>query len=150
MFHTNPVTEWITITLLLGKGFIAFISKFCLIYPLQLLFIKFSKSFFTVEITINICPCYSILHNFNHKNFFGPIWSIALCKNISVIWYPYMISNFEYRIYIIILKVKLIYVRELTSAVFILNVLWHVLMFLSAISSGLLMFTFFGTAIICL
>lgn len=64
---------------------------------------KCSIMFFTANITNNICPLYSMFSFFNHKIFFRQIWSVSLYKNIVVFCYSYMITNFEFRIFVIML-----------------------------------------------
>ena len=40
------------------------------------------------------------------KNVLRPIWSVDPCKYIFVFWYYHMINNFEFRIFVIILNIK--------------------------------------------
>ena len=43
-----------------------------------------------------MCPRYSIINFFNHKNFFRPISNVTFWKNICLFWYSYMISSFNF------------------------------------------------------
>ena len=80
----------------------------------------------------------------NNKNFFRPVWWCAsFSKNIFVFRNSYMISNFEFRIFIINFFLKLIYVLSLTSTGFILVVLWNVLLYSPTISSNFSIYTLF-------
>ena len=61
-----------------------FYPKLLMICLLQFLFIKCSNNFFTIKITNNICWRNNVFECYNHKNFFGPIWSISCSKYV---WY---------------------------------------------------------------
>ena len=83
-------------------------KKNCFFYPenilncfLQFFFKKGSNSFFTIKITNNICPWNNIFNFLNYKNFFRRIWSVCFSKNVFVLLYPDMITNFKFRIFII-------------------------------------------------
>ena len=41
---------------------------------------------------------------FDHKDFFRPICSAALCEKVFIFWYSHMITNFEFKIFVIILS----------------------------------------------
>ena len=85
---------------------------------LQFFFVKCSNNYFVVKITNNIYPRNSFLNFFNHKNFFRPISKITFCKNVLKFWYSYMITNFKFRIFLIIFFIKvnicaLLYINRL-------------------------------------
>ena len=42
------------------------------------------------------------------KKIFWPIWFVAFCKNYFIFWYSHIITNFEFRIFIIMLNVEVI------------------------------------------
>ena len=79
---------------------------FFFFFFLQLLFKKRSSNSFFVKIINNICPRHSIFYLFNHKNFFRPIWNINFCRNTFVFWYSNNITDFKFRIFIIILFIR--------------------------------------------
>ena len=125
----------IIVTFPFNKYFITFSldyflnSKLSLIWFLQFFFIKRSNNFFTFKFTNNICPRHSVFSFFNQKNFFRPIWRANFCKNVFIFQYPYMITNFKFRIFIFFSVPKLIYVPHFKLTGFILVVLWYVVVF---------------------
>ena len=50
------------------------------------------------------CPWHCIFNFFIYKHFFRPIWSVTFGKNVLVFiyLYPCMITNFKFRIFIIV------------------------------------------------
>ena len=70
---------------------------------MQLFFVKSSNNSFVVKIINNIIPRHNIFNFFNHENFFGTIWSVTLSKNVFTFWYSKNITNFNFRIFFIIL-----------------------------------------------
>ena len=77
-----------------------FDREFCLADLLQLFFVKCSNYFIIVMVTNNICPLHSMFYfldfSFLHSPFFcfqkflqtfRPVWSEALCKNMSLTQY---------------------------------------------------------------
>ena len=60
-----------------------------------------------VKVFYYICLRNSIFNFCNHKSFFRPIWNIALCKNVSIFWYSYMVTKFKFRIFITIFYIKI-------------------------------------------
>ena len=64
--------------------------------------------------------------NFSIKKIFRPTWSVTFCKNIFIFWYSNNITNFKFRIFIIIffINIESIYTFDFASAGFILIVLW--------------------------
>lgn len=117
-----------------------FNPEFYLAGLLHLFFIECFKNLFTVEITNNIGPWYSVLQFLEHKDFLRPTWSLSLCKNILVFWYSRMVINL--RSLSLCSTPYSIYVPHWTTAAFIVIDLWYVLLYLSTISSSLLMHTF--------
>lgn len=68
-------------------------------------FYRIFHQFFTVEIINDICPWYNIFRfpdQKTSKDFLGPNWRVALFKNIFLFSYSQMISNFKFRIFVII------------------------------------------------
>ena len=124
-----------------------FYSKFFFICFLQFIFIKHSNNIFTIEIIDNLCSWNNIYNFFDYKNSFRPIWSISFSKSVFLFWYSYMITNLKFRIIIIFLLPKLIYILSLTfiSKRLHFNSLWYVLLYLLTISSRyhLSIYTFF-------
>ena len=76
-------------------------SKLFLICFCNSFFIKRSNNFFSFNITDNICPWNSVFNFFLSKNFPRPIWNIAFCKKVILVWYPNYITNFKFNIFII-------------------------------------------------
>ena len=64
-------------------------------------FVKCFNNFKTFKITL--IPQNSIFNFCNHKTFFKPIWNITFSKNVFIFWYSYMITNFKFRIFFVIL-----------------------------------------------
>ena len=96
----------------------------------------------------NICPWNCIFNFFNHKNFFRSIWCVSFTKNIFVFGNSYMIPPLD--LWSLLEcnsaecdSIKSIYVLSLTSTGLILMALWYVLLYSFAISSNLLIYTFF-------
>ena len=101
-----------------------------------ILMVKYSKKLFTVKITNKICPGHSVFNLFNHKNLFRPMSKIASCKIDFIFWYSYMITNLEFKIFLIISYVKSKCVLDLiSSVVYILIVLWSALLYLLTLLS---------------
>ena len=106
-----------------------------LICFLKFFFVKCFNNFFTVKIINNICTRNSIFNFFNHKLFFWPIWNIDFCKNIFIFWYSYMITNFKFRTFFIILFIKVniyacLYINRLhfnVSVICIVYLLCHLI-----------------------
>ena len=114
-----------------------------LISLLYFFFIKCFNDIFTIEIINNICPCNCIFNFFNYKKFFRPIWCVSFSKNIFVIRNSYMMTDFEFRIFIINFVFKINICIILTSTGLILIVLWCVLLYSFTISPYLLIYIFF-------
>ena len=76
--------------------------KLFLIRFFQFFFLKCCNNFFVFKIINNICPRHNVFTYFDHKNFFIPIWNIAFCKNFFIFSYSNIITNFKFRIFIII------------------------------------------------
>ena len=74
-------------------------------------------------------------------------FGVTFWKNILVFWYSHMITNFEFRIFIVMLYS--VHVPDLTSTVFwfFYDICWCIC---QLFSSSLSMYTFFNTTIICL
>ena len=128
------------------------------------MFVKRSNSFFTVNVTNNICPLHSIFSFFNHKNFFKPTWSVLFCnfflyfhlectllQLFLIFSYSYMITNFIFRIFHIILFIKVsIFAWLWTNKVHFNCALWYPLLYLFPISANLSINIFFDTEVIYL
>ena len=81
---------------------------------------------------------HSVFNSFNYKNFFRPIWSVN--KSFFIFRYSYMITNFKFRIFLIIFFVKVnicawLYINRLLIV--------QLFLYLLAMSSNLLIYTFF-------
>ena len=65
-----------------------------------------SNNFLIIEITTNVCPRYrySILYFLNHKFSVRPICSLAIHNNFFEFRYCQIVTNFEFRIFVIMLK----------------------------------------------
>ena len=74
---------------------------------LQLFFKEYSNNIFIVEIINSLCPWNSIFYFLDDKEFFRQIWGVALCKNIFILWHSHTITNFEFRILIIMANTTL-------------------------------------------
>ena len=85
-----------------------FYCNLSLICALQFFSINFSKNLFSSRIFYYIHPWHSIFNCCSHKNVFRLTWSITFHKNVFILWYPHMITNFKVRILIIILHTKII------------------------------------------
>ena len=82
--------------------FITFsILNYFLICFLQFFFITRSINFFSIKIINNMCLSHSIFNFFNYRNFFRPIRSVTLCKNVFIFGYPNYITNFKFRTFTI-------------------------------------------------
>ena len=108
---------------------------------LQFVFVKIS-SLLRSLLTSVISQVHSIFKFFNHKNFFRPIWSVNICKNIFIFWYCNNITNFKFRIFTLTSLLESKNVFDLISTGFILIVLWYVLLYLLTISSNLSIYIF--------
>ena len=90
-----------------------FNSKLFLICFLNIFFfLKRSSNFSPQHSTVfprhsTACLRHSIFNFFDHQMFFTPIWNATFCKNIFIFWYSYMITNFKFRTFFIILITKL-------------------------------------------
>ena len=73
-------------------------------------FVKRANNFFTFKITKNTCPQHNDFNFLNQRNFFRPISNIAFCKSVFIFWYSYLIANFEFRTFLIILLIKVTHV----------------------------------------
>ena len=71
----------------------------------QLFLVECSNNFFTIEITNHKCPWYSVFYVLDQRDFLRPIRRIVLCKNIFLIWNSHMITNFEFRNFVITLNI---------------------------------------------
>ena len=83
-----------------------FNSKLFLICFLQFFFVKVSNNFFTIKITNNICPWHSVFNLFNHKTLFRLTWNVTFSKNVFIFIFCNMITNFKFRIFLIIFFIK--------------------------------------------
>ena len=63
-------------------------------------------NFFVFKITNHVCPRHSVFNFFNHKIFFRPIWNIYFCKNVFILWYSNIITNFKFSTFLIIFFIK--------------------------------------------
>ena len=95
--------------LILNSYWLVFCSSFSL---------KCSNNFSTTEVINNVCPWNCIFNFFNYKNFFRAVSCVSFNKNIFVLRDSYMITNFKFTAFIII-------VLSLTSTGFPLIVLYY-------------------------
>ena len=70
-------------------------------------FLKCSNKFFTFKIANKLCPQSSIFNSCNRKNFFRRVSNLIYCKTAFMFWNSYMIINFEFRIFSVILFTKM-------------------------------------------
>ena len=104
-------TKWIVITFSISIKFITFFlfyfffDTFLFQFDLNfsVLFHKSSNNFFIIKVFYCICLWYFYFF-LSHKNFYQLIWSVAFCKNVFIFWYSDKITNFKFRIFIIIFK----------------------------------------------
>ena len=88
--RVNPAIEWVIIALSFDVRFIIFYldyfinNEFFFTCILQLIFLY--KTFFTVEITNNICLWHIIFYFLDHKHFLRPVCNAALWVNILIFW----------------------------------------------------------------
>ena len=111
VFFIILAIKWIIIIFQFKMKFITFILYY-FFYPnlfFAFLFYKTFQSFFSIKVLCYICLRYSIFNFFCHKNFFRPIWSVTFRKNIFIFWYSHMVTNFKFRIFIILSTPKTIY-----------------------------------------
>ena len=80
--------------------------KVCFTGLLKFPLVKIPYNFFTLKIFNNITPRYNVLNIFDHRNFFRSTLCVSFCKNIFVFWYSHMLSNFQPKILIIFLNIK--------------------------------------------
>ena len=92
-----------------------FNSELFLICFFLFFLMKSSNNIFTVKMTNKWCPRHSAFNSRNHKIFFRPIWSVSFCKDVFILWYSYMITNFKVKIFLVIFFSKLIYVLDFPS-----------------------------------
>ena len=100
---------------------------------------KRCNNFFAIRIANNICPRNNIFNFFYHKNFARSIWHVTFCKNVVVFQYFYMITNFKFKIFFIILFIKVnvsarLYINIYSFILIVLRYLW---LYLLTISSNL-------------
>ena len=90
---------------------------------LKLFFIKLSTNFLTVKITNYICPRHSTFKVFNHKSPSSQIETFeTFCKNAFINTLIFlMVTNFKFRVFLIIFFIKSIYVLDFTSTGFSLS-----------------------------
>ena len=142
MFFINPTIKSIIIIFRFCIQFITFYfnyffyPKFCLIYLLQLFFVKLSKNLFTVLITNNICQRNSVFNFSNNKNLIWAIWFVTFCINIFIFQYSYMVT-LNVVSFLLFITPKSIYVLGITPNSFIIIVLWYVLSYLLTIAANL-------------
>ena len=67
----------------------------------EFFFVKHPNKFFACKISNKKCLRSSTFNFCKNKNFFRPIWNIAVCENVFIFWYSNNISNFKFRIFII-------------------------------------------------
>ena len=82
-----------------------FNPKFFLAWLSHFFFKKCSNNVFTIEINNNTFPWYLIFHFSDPKHYLRPVRIVDLCKNIFIQWYSYMIINFQFRAFIIMLNI---------------------------------------------
>lgn len=114
VFHINRVFQQFIKLCFVAFAFEGqFISFFLIIFRLwiisglssrQLFFIEWSNTIFTAEISNNTYSWHNMFYFLHDKNFLRPIWSVALCKNIFIFWYPHRLTKFEFRIFVIMLN----------------------------------------------
>ena len=97
-----------------------------------------------------MCPWSSVFDFCVHRSFFLPIWSVSFSENVFVfdilIWSPTLNLG----------SLSLLFLPEsnyrlfLTSAGFIVIVLWYILLYLFPISSNLSIYTFYDIEVMYL
>ena len=128
-----------------------FNPKFCLNGLLELFFIAFSNNLFMVEIAYSVGPWHIIFYFLDLKDFLRWIRSVVFSMIVRVFWYSHMVTNFEFRIFVIMSNTIVIICTWLNINRSDFDyVLWCVLLHLSTISSGLLLYMFFVTLVMCL
>ena len=110
--------------------------------------IKCSHNFFTFEIANDICPRNKTLISVIS---FRPIWNVTFCKNVFTLWYPYMITNFELRIFFVILPIEInicpsLYINRLHFGCAIISIIE----FINCTIQFIYICTAFDTEVICL
>ena len=120
-----------------------------MIWLLQFFFVKCSNYFLAVKMTNKICPRNSIFNFFNHKNLSRPIWSVIFYKNVLIFLYSYMITNFKFRIFLIIffIKVNICAWPYINRLHFCCAMIWHTLLCLLTMSANLSIWIFFYTEV---
>ena len=110
-----------------------FHPKLCFIFLLQFFFIIGYNNFFAIKIFYCICPWNSTCNYFNYKNF-RLIWNVTFCIKVVIFWYSYVITTWKFRIFIIILCIK-VSIYALLYVGFTLIVVWYVLLYSLIISA---------------
>ena len=110
--------------------------------------VKCSHNFFTFEIANDICPRNK---NLTSVIFFRPIWNETFCKTVFMLWYPYMIANFEFGIFFVILSIEInicpsLYINRLHFGCVIISVI----VFINYTIQFIYICTAFDTEAICL
>ena len=121
VFFVNPVIKWTIVTFPLTYNLLPFLSIFSVLNSSWLVFC----SSFSENVPINPSTLRS---SYVHGTVFLTFliikyfldqciveWSVSFSKNIFVIWNSYMITNLEFRIFIINFLPESIYVLSLSS-----------------------------------
>ena len=88
-------------------------------------FCKCSKNIFVTRIINDVCQWCCVISFFNYKIFLRLIWSVALFSLFVFFFLYFTITNFKFRTLLLFSTSKATNVLDLTSAGFILIVLWY-------------------------
>ena len=156
-FFIYPAVKQIALSFPFNILFITFFCNYFFNSKLSLILFFFQffswkvATNFSIKIINKICPRHNIFKFFLHENFFIPIWSRNVCKNVFMFWYFNNITNFKFRISIT--KVNMfdfdfkVNVFDFVSTGFFLIIPWYVLLHLLTIWPNLSINTYFWSPV---